>query len=137
MVLVDSSVWIALLRSQKIHAVDALRALLDAHRAALTPVVFQEILQGASSPENFAQLRDYFGSLPFLVGRHIVTTHADAGELYAQCRWRGITPRSPIDCVVAQVAIDNQVPLLAHDRDFDAIARVEPRLRLYKKSEQP
>jgi len=50
--------------------------------------------------------------------------------LYARCRWKGITPRSPHDCLIAQLAIENDVELLQDDRDFRLIARVEPALRL-------
>jgi predicted nucleic acid-binding protein len=50
--------------------------------------------------------------------------------LYAQCRWAGITPRSANDCLIATHAIFASVPLLHHDRDFNLIAGVEPKLTL-------
>ena len=59
-------------------------------------------------------------------------TFADAGALYARCRWAGITPRSPHDCLIAQTAIANGVALLYDDRDFELIAGLEPRLRLLR-----
>ncbi|MBU6417651.1 MAG: hypothetical protein KJS83_10840, partial [Xanthomonadaceae bacterium] len=58
--------------------------------------------------------------------------HEAAAKLYARCRWAGITPRNGHDCVIAQTAIEHEVMLLASDRDFDAIASVEPRLHLYR-----
>ncbi|MDE3011033.1 MAG: hypothetical protein KGI67_09110 [Pseudomonadota bacterium] len=51
MVLVDSSVWIALLRGSSSAQVIALRALLASESAALAPVIYQEILQGAASAQ--------------------------------------------------------------------------------------
>lgn len=57
-------------------------------------------------------------------------TYAAAGALYARCRWAGITPRSPHDCLIAQTAIEHGLPLLHDDRDFERIADVEPGLRL-------
>ena len=131
MVLVDSSVWIDLLRAQATPQVAALRSLLAADEAALAPVIFQEILQGAVSAKQFAKLKDYFGSLPFLVPAHPIETYAAAAELYVACRRKGITPRSPHDCLVARIAIEHGVPLLHDDRDFEALVGVEQGLKLY------
>lgn len=131
MVLVDSSVWIGMIRDQPLAAVAALRHLAANEQACLSPVIYQEVLQGANSPEHFARLCKYFSAQPIVIPRHPVRTPEAAARLYARCRWRGLTPRSPQDCLVAQTAIENAIELLAHDRDFDAIASVDPRLRLY------
>lgn len=131
MVLVDSSVWIALLRDLDTAPTRILRALLSTARAALSPMIYQEILQGAASERHFDTLRRYFGTQPLLAPRHPVRTHESAAEIFARCRWRGITPRSTCDCLIAQTAIEHDVPLLTDDRDFLAIASVEPRLRLH------
>ena len=132
MVLVDATVWIDLLRGEASSAVTRLRALLAAGEAAVAPVIVQEVLQGASSPESLARLRAHFMALSMLDPRSGGATHADAGELYARCRWKGVTPRSPHDCLIAQIALEHEVPLLHDDRDFEAIASVEPRLLLMR-----
>ncbi|MBU6198737.1 MAG: PIN domain-containing protein [Xanthomonadaceae bacterium] len=132
MVLVDSSVWIDLLRGKHGAQIAALHDLVAANAAALSPLIYQEILQGAGSHTHLDALRKYFSTLPMLVGTHPIHTHEAAAELYARCRWAGITPRNGFDCLVAVTAIEHRAELLAHDRDFDAIARVEPRLRLYQ-----
>jgi predicted nucleic acid-binding protein len=129
-ILVDSSVWIDLLRKKTTPQTRRLRDLLNGNRAAIAPVIYQEILQGASSPESFATLRDYFGTLPLLVSQYPIMTYENAGKLYARCRWQGITPRSPHDCLIAQIAIEHRVPLLHDDKDLKAIAGIEPDLRL-------
>jgi hypothetical protein len=130
-VLVDSSVWIDLLRARETPQVAVLRELLETEEAALAPVIYQEILQGAASPERFARLRDYFGTLPFLLPSHPIETYAAAAELYVLCRQKGITPRSPHDCLVACIATEHGVALLHDDRDFEALAGVEPQLKLH------
>lgn len=130
MVLVDTTVWIDLLRAVQSPAVATLRRLLEEGSVVTTPVVVQEILQGASNPASLQRLRAHFLSLPMVEPLPGGLTYAAAGELYARCRWQGLTPRSPHDCLIAQTAIDHGVALLHDDRDFTALARVDPRLQL-------
>ncbi len=136
MVLVDSAVWIDLLRNQTTPQTDALRKLLVTNDAALAPVIYQEILQGAASANRLAKLREYFSTLPFLLPTHPIKTYEKAAELYAHCRFRGYTPRSPHDCLIARIAVEHSVRLLHDDRDFDAIASVEPKLKLFAASKK-
>jgi len=130
MVLVDSAVWIGLLRAQETGPVALLRKLLEAGEAAVTPVIIQEILQGATSPESLEKLRRHFLALPILEPRRGAETYVSAAALYARCRWQGLTPRSPHDCLIVQLAVEHNVPLLHDDRDFETLARVEPGLQL-------
>lgn len=130
MILVDSTVWIDLLRGQRSAPVAMLDRLLDLGEAAVAPVIVQEVLQGASSPDSLKRLRTHFLALPILEPRPGAATHAEAAALYARCRWAGITPRSPHDCLIAALAIKHRVPLLHDDRDFESIAEVEDRLVL-------
>lgn len=94
----------------------------------IAPVILQEILQGARSEADLSLLRERFSALPVL--DNSAGTYALAGTLYARCRWAGVTPRSPHDCLIAQTAIEHDVPLLQDDRDFALIAAVAPELRL-------
>lgn len=128
MVLVDTTVWIDWLRRKPTAAAEGLRILLGRGQAAIAPVILQELLQGASSADALKTLRTRFEALPMLKSRPGVVTYAEAGSLYARCRWAGYTPRSPHDCLIAQLAIEHRVPLLHDDRDFDRIAGIEPRL---------
>lgn len=129
-ILVDSSVWIDLLRDVQTPQTLVLRELLPRREAALTAVIYQEILQGAASPERFTKLKRYFRTLPFLNPAHPIETWEAAAELYMRCRQRGYTPRSPHDCLVARIAVEHRASLLHDDRDFEAIAEAEPRLKL-------
>ena len=96
--------------------------------ACIAPVILQELLQGARSAEQLSLLRSRFSSLPMLSPS--IETYAEAGALYARCRWAGITPRSPHDCLIAQLAIEHGVSLLHDDRDFERIRDAEPALIL-------
>ncbi len=128
MTLVDTTVWIDWLRLRDGPATTLLDTLLEQGDALLAPVILQEILQGARSPAALETLHARFSGLPMLAPG--TATHARAGALYARCRWQGITPRSPHDCLIAQHALDADVALLHADRDFLQLARVEPGLRL-------
>lgn len=105
-----------------------LRKLLEDNAAALAPVIYQKILQGA---ERLIKLRNYFSTLPFLLPADPIKTYEKAAEIYAHCRFRGYTPRSPHDCLIARIAIEHKVRLLHDDRDFDMLALIEPKLKLF------
>jgi predicted nucleic acid-binding protein len=69
-----------------------------------------------------------------LYGQHFLgidgpTDYEAAAELYRLCRRGGETPRRLADCLIAVVAIRNDVELLCRDVDFEVIARHAP-LRL-------
>lgn len=111
-------------------AVARLRKLLELGEAAASPVIAQEVLQGAKNPQAFSKLDNYFTGIPLLGTERVVELHTSAAELYARARWRAITPRSPHDCLIAVTAIEEDVPLLHDDRDFELLATIEPRLKL-------
>ena len=119
-----------MLRNRKTTPVARLRKLLELGEAAASPVIAQEVLQGATNPQAFGKLRKYFTGIPLLGTHRMVDLHIAAAELYARARWRGITPRSPHDCLIAVTAIEEDVPLLHDDGDFERLATVEPRLKL-------
>ncbi|MGE5171786.1 MAG: PIN domain nuclease [Rudaea sp.] len=128
-VLVDTSVWIDFIRGRSTDAVGRLRTALDRGvAAALTPLVYQEVLQGASDERAFRDYRAFLSTQPFLHPGEPIATHERAARLYFECRRLGLTIRSTVDCLIAQIAIENGVPLLHDDRDFDRIARVAPKL---------
>ena len=130
MILVDSTVWIDLLRNYETVPVSRLRKLLDAGEATVAPVIVQELLQGATDAAGFAKLHRYFTAIPISGAENSLELHVAAGRLYARARWQGVTPRNPHDCLIAATALDNRIPLLHDDRDFEQLAVVEPKLKL-------
>lgn len=107
-----------------------LRRLVELGEAAAAPVIVQEILQGTTNRTAFEKLRTYFTGIPLVGINRAVERHVAAADLYARARWRAITPRSPNDCLIAVTAIEEAIPLLHDDRDFEQLAAVEPRLKL-------
>ena len=53
-------------------------------------------------------------------------TYRRAAKIYYDCRRAGLTIRSSVDCLVAQLALDRGGFLLADDRDYAAITTVRP-----------
>ena len=129
--LVDSSVWIDFLRGSDTPEVRFLRTALEQGAPVWTaPPVLQEVLQGADTAHRFLRWERILGELPLLTVPDARMLARDSAHLYARCRWRGVTPRSANDCLIALYAVRNAVPLLHRDRDFIAIAALEPRLKL-------
>jgi predicted nucleic acid-binding protein len=131
--LVDSSVWVLFLRGDPSAEVDLLvTALKRAQPVWDAAPVLQEVLQGADTPERFARWERILGHLPILVDHDARSAACNAAHLYARCRWAGVTPRSANDCQIAMTAIGAHMPVLHRDRDFIAIATVEPKLILLR-----
>lgn len=87
-------------------------------------------MQGADSAQRFSSWQRAFETLPVAQTDDAVLTATLAAGLYARCRWAGFMIRSANDCLIAANCIELGDPLLRADRDFEFIARIEPRLRL-------
>lgn len=129
--IVDTSALIEFLRGTGSSAHRALaRALVNESALWLPAVVVQEVLQGARDASHFVRLQAQIDQLPVFEPEDTHELHRQAALLYARCRWQGITVRSAMDCVVAACALEANLPLLARDRDFADICRIEPKLKL-------
>jgi predicted nucleic acid-binding protein len=130
-VIADTSAWIEFLRASGSAADLAMqRALQNAESLWVPEVVYREVLQGAGSVPHFIELQTLLDEVPTYVSDDPLALARSASLLYVRCRWQGLTVRSANDCLVAACAIEADEPLLARDRDFAAIARVDNRLQL-------
>jgi predicted nucleic acid-binding protein len=120
MVLVDTTVWIDFFAARTVPHVAALEQLIENDvDLCLCGVVLTEALQGIRSDSQFRKTSEYFDALTLLpMGQ---PTFVRAAEIYRSLRAKGVTIRKPIDCMIASVAIEHDVPLLHNDRDFDQI----------------
>lgn len=127
--LVDTSVWIDYLNGHQTGPVAYLRnALAQRQPVALTELIYLEILQGVRDRRAFRRIQRSLGRQIILGPLRKLRTYADAARLYRRCREAGITPRSTLDCLIAAIAIEHRARLLHDDRDYEQIARAEPRL---------
>ena len=131
MYLIDTSIWISYLRQEQNAGVIYLQNILKKqHPFGITSVIYQEVLQGASLAKDFTRLTDYFSTQHFYQPLNLVTSYEAAAQLYFTCRKQGITIRSTIDCLIAQIAIEHDLALLHNDKDFVELAKVAPGLNL-------
>ena len=115
--LVDTSVWIAILRGE----VQVNRA---SYREFFTcgPVV-QEVLQGFGENPLVAKYEESFLNIPRLSDPLPTQLFVVAADIYRQGCRRGLTIRSATDCLIAAIALANGATILHRDRDFDHIAQ--------------
>ncbi|NNK02464.1 MAG: PIN domain nuclease [Desulfatitalea sp.] len=122
MVLVDTTVWIDFFADRGASHVATLQELIEAEAdLSLCGVILAEVLQGIRSDTDFIKTREYLGDLILLPMRH--GTFVRAAEVYRFLGKKGITIRKPVDCMIASVAIENDIHLLHNDRDFYHIAK--------------
>lgn len=120
MILIDTSAWIEFLRDTGSPACNEVDRLLAAEIATCDPVRM-EVLAGARDEPHLRQLRG-------LLARGVTLPtgaedYESAAALYRSCRRRGDTVRRLVDCLIAAVAVREDVPVLHADSDFDVIAR--------------
>ena len=117
MVLVDTSIWIA-------HAARAglIFDYITVGEIATCPPIIQEVLQGTRAPSYNAVHKALFAT-EILESPMPLDVFEEAAEIYRTGRAFGFSVRSAFDCLIAAVAIRNDVQVLHSDRDFNTIAR--------------
>ncbi|MDQ3512729.1 MAG: PIN domain-containing protein [Chloroflexota bacterium] len=129
--LVDTSVLIGYLGGKTTEAVERFHDVIALDIPfGITAIVYLEVLQGASSQATFDALDTFLSDQVFYAPRDPITTHRDAAHLSVRCRRHGVSPRSVADCLIAAIAIEHDLVLLHDDRDYVAMARVIPELKL-------
>ena len=127
MILIDTSVWVKALRRQPSPERIAVQALIDQDVAATTDLVIAEVLQGASSEEDFQKLAARMEGMHYFHATGEMWVKA--ATLSFQLKRRGlITPLA--DLVIATVARENELEVYATDDHFERV----PGLGLYQPS---
>ncbi|MEJ8837820.1 type II toxin-antitoxin system VapC family toxin [Ramlibacter sp. AN1133] len=129
MLLVDSSVWIDVVRGAITQGAGFLEQR-DDEELAVTGVVFQEVLQGVNDDRIYDRVRDMFLAMLLLEPREL-STYEIAAQLYRRARAAGFTIRKPTDCLIAALALEHGALLVHNDRDFFFLSQVEPSLLIF------
>lgn len=131
MILVDTSVLINFFKGQKNDPAQKLEEVLRQDLPfGINSFIFQEVLQGAKSEKEYKILKKYLGTQSFYHLKDPVDSFAGAARIHFDCREKGITVRSTIDCLIAQTALEHDLFLLHNDNDFNAMATAIP-LKIY------
>lgn len=123
MLVADTSAWIEYLRRTESPVDLALTAAVDAGDVTLLEPVKAELLVGARSNLELAELRRLLDGLDIAL-IHPRDDFDAAVDIHLRCRAVGVTPRGLIDCLVAAITLRRGLPLLHADRDLAAIAAV-------------
>jgi len=131
MVLVDTSILIDFLRGADNAAVRRFQQILDSNIPfGISPLTYLEVLQGTGTDKDYATVKSYLETHRFFGLLDEKESYAAAARIYFDCRRKGITINSTVDCLIAQTAIENDLTLLHNDADFDRMRRVAP-LKIY------
>lgn len=126
MIVVDTSVWIAVLNDSATVPARRCRQLLEQGAdLALTDVVLTEILQGLRSEREATLVEERFRAFPMLRLEGL-PDYTRAAALYRMARRSGATIRKTLDCLIASPCVREDVPLLHDDADFDRLAACTP-----------
>ncbi|GIV71337.1 type II toxin-antitoxin system VapC family toxin [Caldilinea sp.] len=119
MLLVDSTVWVDYFNGLRTPHTDYLDALLDQDLILVGDLILAEVLQGFREDADFDTARRALAK--FQQVQMVTPALAlQSARNHRLPRRRGVTVRKTIDSLIATWCIENGVPLLHNDRDFDA-----------------
>lgn len=124
MLLVDTSVWINVFRDKSGQYGKQFHAWIAGQDVCLTRFQQLELLQGCRSEQEWALLAPYLEDQDYVESSP--ATWQAAARIYYDLRRRGLTVRSPIDCCIAQIALEKRIILVHDDADFEVIAQARP-----------
>ena len=124
MIVVDTSVWIDYFTGQETPQAVRLDALIGRERLVTGDIILLEVLQGFRDDLHLDRAVRLLRRAPVvpMLGEDRAL---QAAARYRRLRARGITIRKTADLIIGSWCIDEKVPLLHADRDFDRLAEHE------------
>lgn len=122
MVLVDSSVWVDYFNGRTTPETNHLDALLGVEPVAIGDLILSEVLQGFRKDADYESAKELLTALTVydLLG---VARAIQVADHYRALRKKGVTVRKTADTIIATFCIDQNIPLLFSDRDFDPFVK--------------
>ncbi len=133
MILVDTSVLVDYFRGtddEKVRVFDSV--LAEGIPFGINDFTYQELLQGSRNEGEFRKLKEYLETIPFFHLLYGKESYEKAAYLSFRCRKAGVTIRSTIDALIAEIAIENDLYLLHNDKDFENMSRCITGLKIWK-----
>ena len=122
MLLIDTSVWISVFRDRTGQVRQKLETLINDRDVLLIRFTQLELLQGSLNEKEWTLLSTYLATQDYVELSN--DSWQAAARIFYDLRRKGLTVRSPIDCCIAQAALENDLLLIHNDRDFETIAQV-------------
>jgi len=118
MILVDTSVWIDYFNGIINDHTEKLDELLTSEIIITGDVILAEILQDFKKDSDFKKAKEALDLLDCyaLVNKQFAVKSA---ENYRYLRKKGISVRKTTDMIIGTFCIENKIPLLHNDKDFD------------------
>jgi predicted nucleic acid-binding protein len=122
-ILFDTSTWIDFVKGKISRETNLLADYLEIKENLIyiSPTIIQEFLMGTRGDFEFKHYKTQFEQL-YILEDNWLEVSVLAAKLYFDLRKKGITIRKAADCLIAQVAIQNDILLVHNDSDFDLIA---------------
>ncbi len=121
MIVVDSSVWIAVIRGIATPQSMRLRAMANMADILLGDIVLLELLQGAQNEGHAANLQKRLSAFN-VVSMLSPEIAVKAAENFRRLRSKGITVRKSADLIIGTYCMEHGHSLLHADRDFNPMA---------------
>jgi len=118
MILVDSSVWINYFNGRITWQTEILDQLLLQVPILTGDLILTEVLQGFKSDSDYGKAKEMMSLLSCrrMGGYDLAIKSA---ENYRKLRKRGVTVRKTIDVIIGTFCINENLPLLHDDKDFE------------------
>lgn len=127
MILVDTSVLIDYFKGVENKPVKKFHQVLESNIPfGISHLIYMEVLQGSQTDKDFNLLKKYLVTQTFYELKNGRESYAEAARMYLKLRKKGVTVKSTIDCLIARIAVENELFLLHNDADFDRIAKHFP-----------
>ncbi|MEJ5378517.1 MAG: PIN domain-containing protein [bacterium] len=127
-VLVDTSVWVDFFRKSHPERHDCVAALLRDECAVGTGIVALELIRGSRTEKELRLVMELFDIIETI--HPTPQVYLEAGKTGFQLAQKGLS-MSVVDLLIAQIAMENDLPLFSLDRHFEMIA-AHSRLRLFR-----
>jgi len=132
MILVDTSILIGYFKNSEGIPYDKMNYIIDNEIPyGICFYVYQELLQGSANEREYKLLKNYLSSLRFYDLLYGKESFENAALMYMNCRKKGITLRSTVDLIIAEIAIENDLHLFHDDRDYANISKIYKNLKIY------
>lgn len=124
MILLETSVLVSVVRDRSGSKARAVLDLAGSREIVLSRFSELELLLGARDENDWERLGAYLSQRRYL--DPVPDLWRSAARIYYELQRAGVTVRSIVDCCIAQIAIDYDVPLIHDDRDFERIGSIRP-----------